>query len=381
MTDTRYDYRLYCKTESRWVEGTTKDTPDACFNNNSHVIEPTSITLLKTVSPNFVVLKEEEIVTNGNYKCECVAFDCAPGTTTHEISFPYAINLLSTASVLGDEHKGNVLNVFFVPDSVIGVTTLPDGANHDSELIVSSAASVNIISGLNVSVSDYLGSEDLGTVINVDNTKITVSADPSRPFIDAVATFSYNEKNVNISTIGNTVTVDDATGIFSGLNISAIEDAVITAVNGNTLTTSIPLTGSTARIWYTSFSTQTMREVRPLTVLATNETAVQYAQIGFHVKLTDGVNTNLLGRVTQVDKARRHLYVENAPTLSFNPGAYIQVTRYFIENFEFSGAGAYDFSKGRNKGSYIDKGRRGKFQYENKSNTTVRFVMKLEYLH
>lgn len=398
--DTRYDWRLYCTTESRWVEGTTKESsnPTKCFNNNSHVIEPASVTLLKTISPSIVILKEEEIVTNGNYKCDCVSFDCPPGITSHEISFPFPINLLSTTSTLDEKHTGNVLDVYFVPDSIIGITTLQDGANTDSQILLSQQTLDNVLIGLNVSTTDYLGTESLGTVqnININSSEITVSGDPSRVFNinNSTIKFSYPTITKTLTQIllanTSTLVLSDTQNIIVGLqvNIDNIPIGRVISINNNnntvvvngTLSVDNPI-DSMVTFSYVDYIASFLRQIRPLNVLAVNDTVVQNAQIGFKTKITDGIKSNDLGRIIKIDKANKHIYLEFPPTDNFASGSYIQVTRYFIENFEFGGAGQYSFSKGRNKGSYIEVGRRGLFRYNNKSNVNVRFQMQLEYLH
>ncbi len=400
IMDTRYDWRLYCTTESRWVEGTTKEStnPTKCFNNNSHSIEPTSVTLLKTISPTTVILKEEEIVTNGNYKCDCVSFNCPPGITTHEISFPFPINLLSTTSTLDEKHAGNVLDVYFVPDSIIGITILEDGANNDSEILVGPNTLSNIFTGLNVSITDYLGSESLGTIqsINTNTSEITVTGDPPRVFDSNNSTikFSYPTitKTLAQPLLANSFVLElsDIQNIIIGLQVNVDSNPMGRVISINSSNNSIMVNGNLqtdissnviVSLEYPDYTASFLRQVRPLNVLAVNETVVQYAQVGFKTKITDGIKSNELGRISKIDKANKHIYLEFPPVDNFASGAYIQVTRYFIENFEFGGAGQYSFSKGRNKGSYIEVGRRGLFKYNNKSNVNVRFQMQLEYLH
>lgn len=542
MTDTRYDYRIYCKTESKWVEGTTKSKPTACFNNDSHVIESSATTLLNTISPTIVTLKEEEFSTNGNYKCDGVALSCAPNTTTYyDIEYPFPINLMSASTTVTDDHIGNTLNVYFVPDSIIGGMTQVNGPNLDKVVMAGLAEIQNIFVGLDVTISDSEKTESLGTIQSIDaNTlSFTVADEPTKPYtrgsavkasyttrtgtltqtllpfnkikvVDAsdfivglsitisgisvgvvtavdyvnnIITVASNISagyisgsvvdcafsNINRATtadvaINNTTINVDSSGLVVGINAS-ITDGVntfnlgaltavgetsvtvsnpstytflsgatitfshscsttlsqahvlstkitinseltafafiglrvtvggnsigaVTAINSNTLTLSgtantVALSGTTVSLSFPDYTLLTTEDCLPSNYIEVSDTAVVYAQVGMAAKITNSSFTqnDELGRIISVDKINKRLRIETPPTRNYAPGSYISVTRFYIQNLEFSGRGTYNFSNARNKGSYVDVGKIGRIAYTNRTNQTLKFSMKLEYLH
>lgn len=403
---TRYDYKVYCRTESKWVEGTTRSAvkPTTCFNNNSHAIEPTATTLTGTVSPQVVTLAEEETATNGNYKCDGVAFTAAaavdgvPTVTSHDIKYPFAVNLMSASACLDDSHAGNSIDIKFVPDSVIGGTTQIGGMNSDSTILVAAIALPNFLVGLTATASDGQGDVALGTVVSVDaNTnQIIMSGDPARAVNKGnTVTLSYTTQTGALTEAALAgansfaVTAELAAAVVIGVNVvvagqpvgtvGSVVDQVIT-VTGS-LTADVDVDAAVV-LSYTSFTTLLLEDVLPLNTLEVSDTCLQCGQVGMNIKITaDGVNLTDMGRIVSIDKATKRIEVETPPTASFPPGSYILVTRYYIQNHEFGGRGTYNFSTGRNKGSYVEKGKIGRILYTNHSAVPVRFAMKLEYLH
>jgi hypothetical protein len=403
---TRYDYRVYCKTESKWVEGTTRSAakPDTCFHNDSHIIEASATTLTGTVSPQVVTLAEEETATGGNYKCDGVSFTAAPAdlvdgvlvprVTTHDIKYPFPINLLNTYSNLDGSHKGNSLDVYFVPDSVIGGTTQIDGINTDSIMLVSGISLPNFIVGAQLSVADGQGPVSMGTVMSVDSNtnEIVASADVTRPFNQgSVVTVSYPTAAgvLTANAVGSVLTVNPELAAAAILGVTAKIDGVsvgiVIAINGLELTVAgTPVDAITSDVVTLSmlpFSTPLLEDLLPRNVLEVQDTCIQYGQVGMNIKITDGVNLDNMGRIVSLDKATKRIEVEFPPTRSYPSGSYIMVTRYLIETIEFGSDGAYPFSSGRNKSSYIEKGKIGRISYTNRTAAPTRFTMKLEYLH
>lgn len=401
---TRYDYRVYCKTESIWVEGTTKShiKPTTCFHNNAHSIEESATTLVGTVSPQVVTLAEEETATNGNYKCDTVAFTAAaadmvdgvlvPHVTKYDVQYPFPTNLLSTYSNLDDSHKGNTLDVYFVPDSVIGGTTQISGVNTDSIFQISGLALPMFLTGARVAIADGQGQVDLGTVVsrNTNTNEVTVTADVSRAFTQgSVVTVQFTPtigvaESVSASDISVSAELAAAAIIGVDVHINGVPAGIVTAVTGAVLTISgsvVAQGGDTIALSMVPFSTPLVEDLLPRNVIEVQDTCIQYGQVGMNMKITDGVNFDNLGRILSLDKATKRIEVEFPPTRNYPAGSYIMVTRYFIQGMEFGGGGAYPFSAGRNKGSYIEKGKTARFAYTNRTATAVRFTMKLEYLH
>ena len=410
MTDNnRYDYNVYCLTESKWVSGTTRSSvkPTACFNNNSHSIDASVTTLTGTVGPTTVIMAEEDIPTGGNYKCKSVPFTAAaatvvdgvtvPTVTTHDFSFPYPINLLSTSAVMGDEHSGNSIDVYFIPDTIIGANTQVNGVNSDSQILVAPNTLSYCIVGLQVGIRDAQGSESLGVVAAVDaNTAtVTVSGDPQRAYTrGSTLILSYSEASgalaadaIPATPTVITVNPELAAAAFVGLvvRVDGVLAGTISEISGTVITVTgtladTVLAGAAVVLSSPTVEIFTTDDVLPIRVIEVTDSAVLYAQIGMSARITDGTYIDNLGSIIAVDKATRRITVEIPPTRTWAPGCYIQVTRYFIENMEFSGRATYGFSSTRNKGSYVEAGRTGRFAYTNRTTIALRFVMKLEFL-
>ena len=50
MSDTVYQYRLYCETEDAYVEVWDTEAPTVCPNNNGHTIDTDSITVIDKIT-------------------------------------------------------------------------------------------------------------------------------------------------------------------------------------------------------------------------------------------------------------------------------------------------------------------------------------------
>jgi hypothetical protein len=363
------------------------------------VIDPLATVQTDAIGPTVVVLAEEETPTGGHYKCDSVAFTAVPATetgpvvTTFDFRYPFPINLLSTSSTIDATHTGNVLDVYFVPDTVIGGTTQFNGVDTDSTVGVSGTVLPSIPVGCHIRVADNRGEVDLGTVVSRDanHNELVVTGDAPRPFSQGstvTATYGPHSGTLTLDATDSAITVDPelaALAIVGARVVVAGEPAgIVTAVQGDLLTVSGVTTGAAGDpvvLDMPLLTTTLTEDLLPHNVLEVQDSCVQYARIGMSIKITDGVNTDDLGRVVSIDKATRRIEVETAPSRDYPAGSYIMVTRYFIQGMEFGGAGTYNFSGSRNKGSYIEPGKTGRFAYTNRSNQPVRFTMNLEYLY
>ena len=70
MTSTVNKYRIYCNTESSWIEGWGTTEPTVCYNNSGHTVNSNSVSLLETVTANPSVDFKGPMTPFGSLKTE-----------------------------------------------------------------------------------------------------------------------------------------------------------------------------------------------------------------------------------------------------------------------------------------------------------------------
>jgi len=117
-------YRLWCDTDSKYVEGWSQRAPTVCYENNTHDIDTESITKVDSVSQTRVVIQEELIPTNGKYKFRGFCIEVAPSVNTvhtFEIDAGIATTVLSTEFVTSANMEGDIVDVFTAPDTPVAI--------------------------------------------------------------------------------------------------------------------------------------------------------------------------------------------------------------------------------------------------------------------
>ena len=116
------------------------------------------------------------------------------------------------------------------------------------------------------------------------------------------------------------------------------------------------------------------------TVITANSTVFDYLLYrGLHVQITDGVNTDVLGEVTNIDKNNFQFTVTNATTNSFAIGSYVQMTVCSIQNFEPTEVGNVKFADKGFKGQTVAPGQIMRLQYTNNDGAAKNIHLRLEY--
>jgi len=137
----QFKFRMYCVTESNFVDfWSYDDPPTACPNSYKHEIDKTKLYKLDeryVGRKNVVYIKEEETPTQGNYRYECIKYNVSSNADQIlDYRFPYPINMLEVKIKSNEHHRGDVLNCTVVPDMPVGY--LLSNANiGDSNLYVS----------------------------------------------------------------------------------------------------------------------------------------------------------------------------------------------------------------------------------------------------
>lgn len=177
-------WRLYCQTETQGVEGYSVDAPTQCFNNPNpttdhpaHVFDPSSVIKLFSVEPNKVMIEEEEVSTGGHYVCNSFAVNVAPGSTALlDITMPFPINVMRAWTETQDNQRGDVLSVYFIPNTEIGVLTaaIPAGT---TVLPVNPTVPANAYLGIEVTLVGTATSETVNRVVAIDSVNNTITVE------------------------------------------------------------------------------------------------------------------------------------------------------------------------------------------------------------
>lgn len=190
MARTVYKYRVWNIDLNAWeVSDFLSSAPSVGIGNPAHAIDPTLTTVVDKISEQTVEIKEEHIPTQGYYRTKGITID-APTSGLHEVEFslPFECTLMSANLSLGDENKGDELEVVISPGEILGTLT-SDAAIGDSVLNVSSSVVENLAKGFSCCLDDGVNLEDCSYVI--DKTASTMTIDHTLTNAFAAATPTY----------------------------------------------------------------------------------------------------------------------------------------------------------------------------------------------
>lgn len=85
--------------------------------------------------------------------------------------------------------------------------------------------------------------------------------------------------------------------------------------------------------------------------LTVNSTVTQNCEVGYYIKISNGVDVNDLGRV--ISKTTSKIYMEKSPLMNFNPGAYILQTIYSLKDYPLGMTSFHRIGEGKIGGSYV----------------------------
>lgn len=119
------------------------------------------------------------------------------------------------------------------------------------------------------------------------------------------------------------------------------------------------------------------------TVLNVSSTVTDNIVVGHHLTLTDGANTDELGRVTAIDTVNDQVTVETATTNAFAAATptYVQMTIMMIEHIEFGPEGFYTIADKKIGGTNIPAGTPVTLRYTNTTGATKRVLCNCELLY
>lgn len=172
---TVYYYRLYCNTESVFVNVWSPTTPTVCPNNNSHTIDNNSITILNNISnTNVYVQNNNTSNITGNYRTESYSIFCSANSTqVTNYTWPINIGVTSVFFNLTSDHTGDIINSIIAPNTTIGYITqnLSTGSNL---ITVNPGVFTNINKGYLINITDGTNGTNLGQALTLNTTNNTI---------------------------------------------------------------------------------------------------------------------------------------------------------------------------------------------------------------
>ena len=192
-------YRLYCNTEDEFRYVWNDVTPTTCPSGVGHTIDSDSITIIESHSDQDVQahIVEENVQTGGHYQARFVVMPISgSGWTELDISWPIPVSLLSGEyTTCSGAEKGDEVEAAVAPDTITGVVT--SGVSVSGIVIgVSQTVIDNTSVGFYLKLDDGTNVNDLGRVLSIDSTNLTVTVETGATNSFSPATPTYVKQTV-----------------------------------------------------------------------------------------------------------------------------------------------------------------------------------------
>lgn len=194
-------WRVWCSTDSKWEYVWIEDptVPTDCPVNDSHSIDTTKSVIQDIVKSTDVdaVIVEETIPTGGHYRFHQEVMDVASGVgwKSHDFSFRHCTGLLSGKIDPVADNVGDKVEFIVGPDTVVGAITA-NVAVDDTVITVQQSVIDNIAVGFLVKINDGTNTDDLGTVMEVDTSALTITVETAAANSFLAATPTYVKMSV-----------------------------------------------------------------------------------------------------------------------------------------------------------------------------------------
>lgn len=209
-------YRVYCIDEATFVTGWLQDPQvcTQCFNNSSHTVNPNSISIIETISPNTTLISTQAIgETNGNYRREGKVMNIAAGPnviTSQNTSFPYDIGILAFILSIGQDNIGDQVDVVVMPINNYPIGLLAANVTAGQTVIPIPIGTLNYLQiGFNLTLQSattgILEEEQEIISINSTNSTITLQTGITSAFSigDYISFVMTRCKNIYLNSPGN----------------------------------------------------------------------------------------------------------------------------------------------------------------------------------
>lgn len=230
-------YRIYCITESDWVESWGTIAPTVCANDTNHTINSNSTQLMETIAQNEVFVNTERIATGGNFRTICYMREIPASAIgdlfTFDITYKYPINL-SLVSFRSDVNaSGDTIYADAAPETIVGAITT-NSLGTTNVLNVTSTVIDNVKVGFHCTLNTGVTSYDLGECYEVNTLDNTVTVDrvPVETIL-AGTYFTMSLRNISDYVLSNNQSKILGTGKIGASYIPANTILRITYQNNN----------------------------------------------------------------------------------------------------------------------------------------------------
>lgn len=162
-----------------------EDEDAPTVSSTGQPIDANKSLIIETLEEEEVKIKEEDTPTGGHFFVKNMKFVCPTGSSTHIMTFPFDINMISTTVETVANMTDDYMKWIVSPNTTIGQTTDSVGVS-GSTFNVSSTVIENIAIGFEARIFALPSGpgEDLGIVLNIDkdNSQITTSQSVSQSF-------------------------------------------------------------------------------------------------------------------------------------------------------------------------------------------------------
>lgn len=163
---TLYNWRLTCATHGDiFIWSGTK--PTTCNINASDSVNQDLTKIIDSVSTGLVVVKEEDVPTQGYFKTTTKVLDTVPGLNTFTFSWPYPVSVSCIFFTSKAEHEGDVIEMIPAAKTTVAGLVSVSGYN----LVVTSTTYIKL--GYWIFVNDVAGGEVIA--INSATQTITIT--------------------------------------------------------------------------------------------------------------------------------------------------------------------------------------------------------------
>jgi hypothetical protein len=119
----------------------------------------------------------------------------------------------------------------------------------------------------------------------------------------------------------------------------------------------------------------------PTSTLQVSSTVIENIKVGFYVNITDGVNTDSLGKVTNVNPIASTITTQHQTTSSFLSGTYVRIIIRTMDNYTIGFPGHQSIGDTKIGGSYIPANTVIRVRYINNGDTIKNFYASIEMLY
>lgn len=209
-------YRIFCITEDQFVTGWLPDSQvcNNCFNNNTHIVNESSINIIQSISPNTTLISTQiPGQTNGNYRREgkIMNVNAGPGVITIQTTtFPYNIGMLAFSLDIGTQNIGDQYEAIIMPRNQAPLGILTTNIAQGQTIIPIQASTLNYLQigfqlTLQSHTTGFLEEED--EIISIDkiNNTVTLHTGVTTGFNqgDYISFLMKRCKNIYINSVGH----------------------------------------------------------------------------------------------------------------------------------------------------------------------------------